>query len=898
MTSVSETVASRRSASIPLRYALRELRGGLRGFYVFIGCIALGVMAIAGVGSVAASLGEGLAHEGRILLGGDIAFSLFQREAKADELAFLKARGNLSVTASLRGMARAEDGRLALVEIKAVDDKYPMLGELALEPRMRADDLFAERGGLFGVAVDQTLLARLDLKLGDRVHVGAANFEIRSIENGEPDKLAGGLGFGPRFLVSEAGLRATQLIQPGSLVRWTYRIKLPDSARSDRNVKELADETRRALPHAGWEIRSRDNASPQLERTINRFTQFLTLVGLAALLVGGVGVANAVKSHIDRRRDVIAAFKALGATGSDVFSIYLTQVTVLAVIGSVIGLAVGAALPFVIVNVFGKLLPLPVEPALHINELALALVYGLLTALAFGLWPLGRVHDVPVAALFRETVDSTVDLKSLWSKLRVLSRDLPIAFRGSRKGAVETGGELRKMGTHAWRRPRLIYLAWMALVIALLAGVVIGLAYDKRVATIFVLSSIAVFILLRGIAVALMALARGLPRTQITMLRLAITNIHRPGALTPSVVMSLGLGLAVLVTITQIDGNLRRQFLAALPDHAPSFYFIDIPATEADRFNAFLKKTAPDSTVEEVPMLRGRIVSARGVRAEELKPSTDSEWVLQSDRGLSSTGEIPKGSKIVEGEWWGADYDGPPLISIEKKIAEGLKLKIGDEITVNVLGHDIMAKIANMRTIDWQGLGINFVLIFSPNAFKGAPHTHIATLTEAHPDSTEDAAIIKAVADAFPTVTSVRVREALETVGTVITNLVLAIRGASAVTLISAVLVLGGALAAGHRHRVYDAVILKTLGATRARLLGAYALEYLMIGFATAIFGVIAGSIAAWLIVTRLMTLSFVWQAGSAAGVVVSALIVTVGLGLAGTLVALNQKPAAVLRNL
>jgi putative ABC transport system permease protein len=550
MTSISETVAGRRPASIPLRYALRELRGGLRGFYVFIGCIALGVMTIAGVGSVAASLGEGLAREGRILLGGDIAFSLFQREAKADELAFLKARGNLSVTASLRGMARAEDGRLALVEIKAVDDKYPMLGELALEPHMRAGDLFAERDGLFGVAVDQTLLARLDLKLGDRVHVGAANFEIRSIENGEPDKLAGGLGFGPRFLVSEAGLRATQLIQPGSLVRWTYRIKLPDSARSDRNVNELAEETRRVLPHAGWEIRSRDNASPQLERTINRFTQFLTLVGLAALLVGGVGVANAVKSHIDRRRDVIAAFKALGATGSDVFSIYLTQVIVLAVIGSVIGLAAGAALPFIIVNVFGKLLPLPVEPALHIDQLALALVYGLLTALAFGLWPLGRVHDVPVAALFRETVDSAVDLKSLRSKLQVLSRDFrsingagilkllaPMAFRGSRKNVAETGGEYRKVGTRAWHRPRLIYLAWMALVIALLAGVVIGLAYDKRVATIFVLSSIAVFILLRGIAAALMALARRLPRTQITMLRLAITNIHRPGALTPSVVM-------------------------------------------------------------------------------------------------------------------------------------------------------------------------------------------------------------------------------------------------------------------------------------------------------------------------------------------------------------------------
>jgi putative ABC transport system permease protein len=789
-------------------------------------------------------------------LGGDVAFSLFQREARPEEIAFLRTRGGVSVTASLRGMARADDGRLALVEIKAVDAAYPMLGELTLEPKMPIKDLLADHDGIFGAAADSTLLSRLDLKLGDRISVGSATFQIRSVDVTEPDKLAGGLGFGPRFLVSEAGLRATQLLQPGSLVRWTYRVRLPDYASAASNAARLLDDARNVLPHAGWEIRTRDSASPQLERTISRFTQFLTLVGLASLLVGGVGVANAVKSHIDRRRDVIATFKAMGATGRDVFAIYLTQVVVLALVGSAIGLAAGAALPFIIVDVFGRVLPLPVVPALHADQLALSLVYGLATALAFGLWPLGRVHDVPVATLFREAV------------------------------------------TSLWQRPRWRYLALMALVIAFLVVVVIGLAYDKRVATIFVLSSIAVFALLRGIAAGLMALARRLPRTQFTMLRLAIANIYRPGALTPSVVMSLGLGLAVLVTITQIDGNLRRQFLAALPERAPSFYFIDIPATEADRFVTFLKQTSPGATVEEVPMLRGRIVAARGVPAENLDPTTDSEWVLQSDRGLTSTGEIPKGSKIVEGQWWGADYNGPPLISIEKKIADGLKLKLGDEIIVNVLGRDISARIGNMRAIDWQGLGINFVLVFSPNAFKGAPHTHIATLTENQPGAAGDAAIVKKVADAFPMVTTVRVREALETIGTVVTNLVLAIRGASAVTLISAVLVLGGALAAGHRHRVYDAVILKTLGATRGRLLGAYALEYLLIGFATAVFGVIAGSVAAWLIVTRLMTLSFVWQAGSAAVVVVTALIVTVGLGLAGTLLALNQKPAAVLRNL
>ncbi len=851
-----EPARGNRARWLSLRYALRELRGGLHGFYVFIACIALGVMAISGVGSVAASLGDGMAREGRNLLGGDVAFLLFQREAKPDELAFLRSRGQVSPIATLRGMARAADGRLALVEMKAVDSTYPSIGELTLNPPMPTSDLLGERDGTFGAAADPTLLARLDLKIGDVVTIGDARFQIRSAEESEPDKLGIGIGLGPRFLISQDALRATGLIQPGSLVRWNYRVKLPDNASDDRAVSALMEDAKTAAPQAGWEVRSRANASPQLERNIDRFTQFLTLVGLAALLVGGVGVANAVKSHIDRRLDVIAAFKALGATGRDVFAIYLTQVVVLAGLGSAIGLVAGAALPFVIVGLFGKLLPLPVAPAIHPSELALSLVYGLLTALAFGLWPLGRVHDVPVAALFREAVSAE------------------------------------------WHRPRWRYLALMLVVIALLVAVVIGLAYDKRVAAVFVVSAMIVFALLRGIAEVVMAIARRLPRSRFTMLRLAITNIYRPGALTPSVVLSLGLGLAVLVTITQIDGNLRRQFLAALPEHAPSFFFIDIPSTEADRFNDFLRKTEPDATVDDVPMLRGRIVAARGVRAEQLNPSSDSEWVLHSDRGLTYTGEIPKGSKIVEGEWWGADYNGPPLVSIEKKIADGLKLKLGDEIVVNVLGRDIPARIGNMRNIDWQGLGINFVLVFSPNAFKGAPHSHIATLTEPHPNAKEDARIIKQVADSFPMVTSVRVREVMETIGSVVTNLALAIRGASAVTLISAILVLGGALAAGHRHRVYDAVILKTLGATRARLLGAYVLEYLLIGLASAVFGVIAGSVAAYLIVTRLMTLSFVWQAGSAAGVVAAALIVTVGLGLVGTLLALNQKPASVLRNL
>ena len=839
-----------------LRFALRELRGGLRGFYVFIACVALGVMAIAGVGSFARSLTDGLAREGRVILGGDLSFSLIHRQANAAERAFLDARGRVAAVATMRAMARAADGRLALVEIKATDNAYPLTGAVTLEPPMPLATALAPRNGAFGAAVDATLLTRLDLKPGDRLTIGNATVEIAALLKSEPDKLASGIAFGPRIILSNEALRATGLIQPGSLVRWHYRVALPNG--SDRAVAAMTTDAHRLLPDAGWEIRNRTNASPALERNVERFTQFLTLVGLTALLVGGVGVANAVKSHLDRKRDVIATLKSLGATGGRVFAIYLTQVLAVAAVGGLIGLALGAALPFGIAASFGSIIPLPIEPALHAGELTLALVYGLLTALAFALWPLGRILDVPVSALFRDEIEPQ----------------------------------------RRWPRPRFIVATAIAL--AALAALAVLLAYDRKIAAIFVGAAAAVFLALQLIARLLMALARKAPRARSTVLRLAVANIHRPGALTPTVVLSLGLGLALLVTVVEIDGNLRRQFMAALPDRAPSFYFVDIQAADAARFETFVRERAPRANLERVPMLRGRIVAVNGVRAEDIKAPPAASWVLQSDRGITYTGELPRGSRLAAGEWWGADYRGPPLVSFERKVADALNLKVGDPVAVNVLGRNIEARVANLRDVDWQNLGINFVLVFSPGAFAGAPHTDIATLTYLPNagDAAEEIALTRAVADAFPNVTVVRVKDALEAVGGIVTNLVLAIRGASVVALVAAVLVLGGALAAGHRHRVYDAVVLKTLGATRRRLIAAYALEYLLLGAATAVFGVAAGSIAAWLVMTNVMNLGYVWLLEPAAVAAFCALLVTVLFGLVGTFVALGHKPAPVLRNL
>ncbi|HVY00337.1 MAG TPA: FtsX-like permease family protein [Pseudorhodoplanes sp.] len=849
--------ASPPSWTLPLRFALRELRGGIRGFYVFIGCIALGVMAIAGIGSIAESLTGGLAREGRTILGGDVAFSLSQREIGEREGAFLAAYGTVSRAATLRAMARAAGGGSTLVELKAVDGAYPLYGTLSTEPSIALDQALAERDGAFGAVADPALLSRLDLRPGSRIDIGAARIEIRAGIVSEPDRLAGGIGFGPRLLISVAALHATGLVQPGSLVRWHYRVRLAGGGAGDGAVAAFVSEAERRWPEAGWEIRSRGNATPQLERNVERFTQYLTLVGLTALLVGGAGIANAVTSHIGRKRGTIATMKSFGATGYRVFAIYLTQVLLLAGIGAAIGLALGAALPFAVNHLFGRVLPLPIDPALKPGQLGFALLYGMLTALAFALWPLGRTHDIPASVLFRDDVDG------------------------------------------AQRRPRLPYLLAAALATAALLTATIVLAYDRKIAAIFVAAAAATFVSLRLIALLIMGAARRLPHSRLAPVRLAVANIHRPGALTPTIVLSLGLGIALLVTIIEIDGNLRRQFAEALPEKAPSFFFVDIQSGEVDRLEHYLRAQVPGARIERVPMLRGRIVSARGVRADELKSSPDAAWALQGDRGITYASEIPDGSRVVAGEWWKADYSGPPLLSIEKKIAEGLGLGLGDEMTVNVLGRNVTATIANLRSVDWQSLGINFVLVFSPDTFRGAPHTYIATL--AYPGSataSQEASLLKSVADAFPAVTSVRVKDALDSVAGIVANLIQAVRGASLITLLAAMAVLAGALAASHHHRVYDAVILKTLGATQRQLLTAYVVEYALLGAATATFGVAAGSAAGWLVVAQVMNLRYVWLIEPALITTLAAVAVTIAFGLVGTFGALNRKPGPVLRNL
>ena len=844
------------SLSLAFRFALREMRGGLSGFLVFLACISLGVAAIAGVNSVARSIMDGVAGQGQTILGGDIRFQLNQREADTAERAFLDGLGAVSESSLMRSMARLPDGSdQALVEAKAVDDAYPLYGALETEPALPRADLFGEKAGAYGAAAPDLLFERLKLKPGDRLMLGSATFELRARLAAEPDAASDGFGFAPRLLISREGLAASGLVQPGSLVEHAYKVRLPPGS-SEANMAAIRTGAAERFPQAGWSIRTRANAAPALSTTIERFSQFLTLVGLTALVVGGVGVANAVRAYLDGKRAVIATFKSLGASGGFVFAVYLIQILLIAAIGIGIGLLVGTLLPFAVDTALQSMVPVPAQGGLYPGALALAALFGLLVTLTFALLPLGRARDVPATALFRE------------------------------------------MGFESRGLPRRAYVAAALGIAAILAATAILLADDRRIAAIFVGATVFAFLVLRAVSALVQHLARKSPRLRSTALRLAVGNIHRPGALTPSVVLSLGLGLTLLVALALIDGNLRRQIGANLPDRAPNFFFVDIQPADVDAFSALVAREAPAGALMKVPMLRGRIVALNGVPVDKAEIRPEGAWVLRGDRGVTYSATLPENATLSAGQWWPADYHGEPLVSFSAREAEDLRLKIGDTVTVNVLGRDVTARIASFRQVEWETMGINFVMVFSPDTFAGAPHSWLATLTDRTATATDDARLLNAVTRAYPAVTSVRVKDALDIVNRLVGQIGTAIRAAAGVALISSVLVLAGALAAGNRARIHDAVVLKTLGARRRTLIAAFTLEYMLIGLATAVFALFAGGAAAWFVVARIMSLPSHFLPEVAVGTVLLSLAATVGIGLAGTWRVLGQKAAPVLRAL
>ena len=841
------------SASWPLafRFARRELRGGLRGFRIFLACLLLGVAAIAAAGSVASSVRGGIAADAQKLLGGDVEVRLLYRPAAPEQIAYFNASGAMSAIREMRAMARplAGDER-TLVELKAVDAAYPLYGVAELQPAMPLADALAERDGHWGAVADPNLLERLGLKVGDRIRVGTTDYELRAGLLREPDRGASVFILGPRLMVADGSLASTGLVQPGSLIYHAYRLKLP----AGTDVTAWRDRLKAQFPAAVWRVRDFSDAGAGLRRFIDRTAMFLTLVGLAALLVGGVGVSTAVRSYLESKTATIATLKCLGAPGALVFRAYLILILLLACAGVAAGLALGAAVPPLVAGLLAERMAVEPVVGLFPAPLALAAAFGLLSALGFSLWPLARARDVRAVQLFRAVVQNTSG--------RPATRDLI--------GVALVGGAL--------------------------AGLVLLSSDDRWLAAGFIGGSILALVLFRATALAIAAGARRLHRLSLRRpsLRLALANLYRPGAPTGSVVLSLGLGLTVLVAIALIQGNLGREIRDTMPATAPSFYFIDIQPDEVADFDKLVNGFPGVSELRRVPMLRGRITAMNGVPADKLKPKGDQGWILQGDRGITWATAVPEGSRIVAGQWWPADYRGQPLISLDREVFDAFGLKFGDTITVNVLGRDITGTIANTREFDWSSLSINFVMVFSPGILEDAPQTHIATARIA---TDREIALQKAVTDRFANVSAIRVKDALEAVSRILAAVGDAVRLTASVTLLAGILVLGGAIVAGHHRRVYDAVVLKVLGATRADIARAYLIEYGLLGIVTGLLAAVLGTLAGWLFQTRVLEGAWVFLPGTVLATALIGTLIALIFGLAGTLWTLSQPAAPLLRN-
>lgn len=834
---------------IAWRIARRELRGGLRGFRVFLACLALGVAAIAAVGSVRVSIEQGLAREGAVILGGDAELTFTYRFAEEDERAFMDGIAEVvSETVDFRSMVVVDrdDVERGLTQVRGVDAMWPIYGEVGLDPPMSIEDALAVRE-LPGAVIAPLLVDRLALQVGDTFRLGTQEFELRAVLVEEPDGAASGFGLGPRTIVSLEGLGGSGLLQTGTLYESQYRLAVAEGADLDALQTEASP---LELNGARW--RDSRNGAPGVAEFIDRIGAFLVLVGLAGLAVGGVGVSAAVRAYLDGKIATIATLKTLGAEGRTIFAAYFMQVGLLTAVGIALGLILGAGAPIAFGPLIEAQLPVPVAISVYPAPLLEAALYGTLTALIFTLWPLARTAQVRAAALFRDA----------------------------------------SAGTREW--PEAQYLLVILLLVTALVGSAVWFSGIPKLALGTAAGLLIALGLLALAAWGIRALCKRLARARFvrgrTALRTALGAVGGPGSEAGSVVLSLGLGLTVLATVGQIDTNLRNAIQRDLPDVAPSYFFVDI---QPDQLQPFLDRVEGDSAVSRVdtaPMLRGIITQINGERAQDV---AGDHWVLHGDRGVTYLAEAPPEDEIVDGAWWPDDYAGPPLVAFAAEEAEEIGLVVGDRITINVLGRDITAEIAALREVSFENAGIGFIVTMNEAALAGAPHTYIATV---YAEEQAEAQILRDVAGDAPNITAIRVRDALDQVAEALRGIARATSYAALATLLTGFVVLIGAAAAGERGRVFEAAVLKTLGASRATILGSFALRASMLGAAAGIVAIATGALGGWAVMTFVMDTDYAFEPISAAVIVVGGAFATLVAGLAFAWRPLATRPARVLR--
>jgi len=833
-----------------LRFALRELRSGVAGFRIFLACLALGVAAIAAAGSTAEAFRHGLASQAREILGGDLRVAVDERRFTVPERSAFEKLGQVAYAIGVRAMSQAPSGQRRMVELRGVSDAYPLAGVVKLEGAADLHRVFESQNGAWGAAVEGPLLERLGLKVGDVFVIGQTPFVVRAVLESEPDRLGRGLALGPRVLTSltaveHGGFLDPTLPPPGEVAR----IGLNPGERPESAIKAL----RREFPTSQFDIRERNEAAPGAKELIAQLEYFLSFIGLASLVAGGLGVAGAVSAYLDQRKESIAVMKALGADGAMVRNLYLAQIAALAALGIVIGLAIGAVAPLILGEIAGKSLPIPALFAVYPWPLAKAALFGLLAAAAFSLAPLARARTTPPSALFRQ---------DLTGKLRF--------------------------------GPEIIGALVAALGLAVLAVVT---APTPLSAAIMMTGVVVAFLVLWGLGRGAAILAGRLRHFAHGPVRIGLANLAGPHSAARTAAPAIGLGVALLAAVVLIQSSLIAQVSQVAPKTAPAMVFTDIPGDRIGEFDrtvtqAFGRPLTSDNYLR-APYTRGRIIRIKGQAVVEKTIKESERWAFDNDIGMSLIGAEPPGANVIDGHWWSAGYAGPPLVAMEADAAKGAGLKVGDVITLSVLGVEFDARIAALRKVDWGGFGPAFAVIIDPQALAGAPLSHVAI---AKGSAAQEAAVTRLLGEAFPGVNIISVREQLEAAAGLFDRLSLAIRGAAAVAGLAGLLVLAGAIAAGARARAKEAATLKVLGAERSQILTAYAVEYGAVGLIAGLAGALLGYAAAWPVVVKVFEAEWSVDWTGVVGIILGAAVIATGGGLLAALHALAKRPAPVLR--
>lgn len=836
--------------SSAFKLAWRELRHGWKHFAVFIACLILGVTVMATVSSFAYIVKNSLQSEAKSLLGGDMEISIRGLEATKAEENYIRQYGQTSYVTTLRSMLYAGEQN-TLVELKAVDNAYPLLGNLEFNEDVSREQVFADNG----IAVDSILLSQLGLKLGDTVRIGNASFTIRATLKNEPDRVVQIFTFGPRVMMSHSALEGTGLVNPFSLIENRYRVLTPanitvNKAYEGRVEKELAAK----FPNTSWRVSTATDGNQLVQRFIDQLISFLNLSALSTFLIAGIGIGSAVRAYLEKKSQTIAMFKVLGADRRTILETYVMVLGILAFVGGVAGIAISAAVTKAALPLVAEVLPsLAKHGELSPIPLVLSLWYGVLISYLFSMPALLSALNIRPSLLFR-------------SKTSVLS----------------------------FRTDRMVQCV-MVVLIALLLATLLLTAQDIT----FMLGAVAVmfvtFALFGLCTLAVKSVAKRI-HVRKPWMKLALGNLYRPGATTGTVIFAIGISLTVLITLTLTEANFRARIVKLVKEEAPTLFMIDIQPQQRLGLHNLLNEYASDEHIVMYPMVRGRITKKNGQLIREQDVGDEIRWAVRGDRGLSYSTKPPKNAHLIEGKWWPENYHGKPLVSVDDRFLSGMNLKIGDTLTLNVLGEDIVATVANARDIDYTTFQINFALMLSPGVLEKFPQTYLATIHLGnHAD--KEAELVKKIAKQFPGVTIIRTTEVVNLVRDVMQHIATALRITVAISLLAGFLVLTSALSATLEQRLYDTAILKVLGARRRDILKSCTAEWMLLAIITALIAAVIGTFSSYLVLMRLRGQTFALMPEVTLITIFSCIVVIWITGYFGNRRLFSLKPASLLRN-